>query len=249
MTSSSRLAGALVLSLAISALVACSSRYGLAPPAGGPQVAVTIKVPEGASPKTIEAEYLSDQCFPRQSGPSNSYGSEVLKVTPERQGDSDLYQARLDLDGGGLCRWHLALVRVGVHYWRAGLLGLSGSIREDVTGSFELDHRAGNETRLSDDELTRSHVTLRPDYYPFVFGSGSGYDAIEFIWDGDRYARAPAARSLVFEPQVHRDLVVRARLDKGGERTFLYPDGSTEPAGSNRKPDVRKLDAIRRDAP
>ncbi|MNN15484.1 hypothetical protein D3C81_1285900 [compost metagenome] len=212
---------------------------------GGPQVAVTIKVPEGASPKAIEAEYLSDQCFPKQHGSFNSYGSEKTKVKPVRQGDSDLYQARLDLDGGGFCRWRLTLVKVGVQYWRAGLLGLSGSIREEVTGSFELDHRAGNETRLSDEELTRPQVTLRPDYYPFVFPSGSGYDAIEFVWSGDRYARSPAARSLVFEPRVHRDMVVRVGLDDHRERTFIFPDGSVEAAGSSRKPDARKLEAMR----
>lgn len=238
-----------LLAVWLLALAGCSSPYDLTPPVGGPQVTVTIKVPEGASPKAIEAEYLSDQCFPKQSGPFNSYGSELLKVKPVRQGDSDLYQAQLDLDGGGLCRWRLALVKVGVQYWRTGLLGLSGSIREDVTGSFELDHRAGNETRLSDEELTRPQVTLRPDYYPFVYPSGSGYDAIEFDWSGDRYARSPAARSLVLEPRVHRDMVVRVRLDDRGERTFIFPDGSREAAGSSREPDVRKLDAIRGDVP
>jgi len=231
------------LGLAVS-LAACSSRYDLAPPPGGPQVTVTIKVPEGASVKAIEAQYLSDRCFPPQYGPFNTYGSELLKVKPERQGDSDLYQARLDLDGGSLCHWRLVYVDVGVKYWRAGKLDLAGTVRQDVTATFNVDREAEGNDALPEAIRTRKEVLLRPDYYPYVSGAGSGSAVINFVSSGDSYARAPAAERLAFEPQVQRHFVARMSRDSSGETTILYPDGSKEPA-DNWHPDVKKLEAIR----
>ncbi len=234
-----------------SGLGGCANDYSLAPPANSKQVTVTLKVPEGASPMAVEATYLSDQCFPPQRGPFNSYATEVLKVKPKRQGDSDIYQAQIDLDGGSPCQWRLALVKVGVKYWRASQLGLAGFVHRDATASFHLDRKAQKNTwivddsRLSEEERTRTQVTLRPNFYPYVSRVGSGNAGITFLVSGDSYVRAPAAQKLVFEPQVHRDVVVRMRMDKQGERTYLYPDGSEVPAGTRWEPDVHKLDAIR----
>ena len=225
-------------------LTACSSRYDLAPPPGGPPIRVTIKVPEGASVKAIEAKYLSDQCFPPQSGPFNSYGSEVLKVKPQRQGDSDRYEARLDLDGGSICRWRLATVTVGVKYWRAGLLDLAGSMQEDITALFNVDRQPERLNELPEAMRTRKELLLNAHYYPYVAGAGSGSAVIRFIASGSDYAKGPAAERLVFEPQVESKFVARMSQDAQGEYSILYPDGSRRPA-ETWHPDVEKLDAIR----
>ncbi|PNB72290.1 hypothetical protein C1X64_20885 [Pseudomonas sp. GW456-E7] len=148
------------------ALTGCSSRYELTPPPGSPQVTVAIQAPEGASVKAIEAEYLSDHCFPPQRGPLNSYGSEVLKVKPERQGDSDIYQARLDVDGGSICHWRLVYFKVGVKYWRAGKLDLTGTVRQDVTATFHVDRKIDSDEKLSEAERTGKDVLLRPSTTP-----------------------------------------------------------------------------------
>lgn len=224
-------------------LAACSSRFDLAPPPGGPQLSVTVKVPEGASPMPIQAHYLSDRCFPRQSGPFNQYGEQLLEVKPERQGDSDLYEARLDRDGGSLCRWRLSYVGVGVKYWRAGKLGLEGSVREDVTAGLDVDPKQLDNDRLPAEIREAREVVLRPDYYPYVSFVGSGNAQIEFLGHGDRFVRAPRAQSFRFEPQVHRDTVMRMRK-KGSEVIFMYPDGSETPWTSG-GPDVERLETIR----
>jgi hypothetical protein len=225
-------------------LTACSSRFDLSPPPGGAQVSVTIKVPEEASVKAIEAKYLSDRCFPPQQGPFNSYGSQVLKVKPERQGDSDLYQARLDLDGGSLCHWRLAYVEVGVKYWRAGKLDLAGSMREDVTALFNVDRQGERIDELPEAVRTRKELVLNAHYYPYVSGAGSGSAVIRFVASGSDYARGPAAEHLVFEPQVERKFVARMGEDAQGKNSILYPDGSRTPA-ETWYPDVKKLEAIR----
>jgi len=230
------------------ALTACSSRYDLAPPPGGPQVTVTIKVPEGASVKAVEAQYLSDRCFPPQQGPFNSYATQELKVKPERQGDSDRYQAQLDLDGGSACHWRLASVTVGVKYWRAGLLDLSGSVREDVTALFNVDRQPERLDALPEAVRTRKELLLNAHYYPYVAGAGSGSAVIRFVASGAGYAKGPAAERLVFEPQVERKFVARMSQDAQGEYSILYPDGSRAPA-ETWHPDVKKLDAIRLGTP
>lgn len=231
-------------------LTACSSRYELAPPLNGPQVSVTIKVPEGASVKAIEAKYLSDRCFPPQQGPFNTYGSQVLKVKPERQGDSDLYQAWLDLDGGSLCHWRLAYVEVGVKYWRAGKLDLAGSVREDVTALFNVDRQPERLDALPEAVRTRKELLLNAHYYPYVAGAGagSGSAVIRFVASGADYAKGPAAERLVFEPQVESKFVARMSQDAQEAYSILYPDGSRAPA-ETWHPDVKKLDAIRLGTP
>lgn len=226
------------------ALTACSSRYDLAPQPGGPQVTVTIKVPEGASVKAIEAEYMSDRCFPPQYGPFNRYATQELKIRPMRQGDSDRYQAQLDLEGGSACHWRLATVTVGVNYWRAGLLDLAGSVREDVTALFNVDRQPERLDEIPEAVRTRKELVLNAHYYPYVNTVGSGNAVIMFVASGSDYARGPAAERLVFEPQVERKLVARMSREPEGNISILYPDGSLLPA-ETWHPDVKKLDAMR----
>ncbi|WP_259755321.1 hypothetical protein [Pseudomonas sp. GCEP-101] len=234
----------LLLMASLLALGACSSRYDLTPPPSGPQVTVTIKVPEGASVKAIEAEYLSDRCFPPQYGPFNRYATQELKIKPKRQGDSDRYQAQLDLDGGSACHWRLATVTVGVQYWRAGKLDLAGTVREDVTAIFNVDRQGERIDELPEALRTRKELLLNAHYYPYVNTVGSGNAVIMFVASGSDYARGPAAERLVFEPRVERKLVARMSRDSAGNIVILYPDGSRLPAGTWH-PDVKKLDAMR----
>ncbi|NWA99606.1 hypothetical protein [Pseudomonas gingeri] len=67
-------------------LSGCAKDRGLAPPPDSEQITVTVKVP-----KEFEAETMS-------------------------QGQSDLYEAKLPIDGGGKCQWRLSSVIFGVVY-------------------------------------------------------------------------------------------------------------------------------------
>ncbi|WP_248133394.1 hypothetical protein [Pseudomonas sp. B329] len=98
-------------------------------------------------------------------------------------------------------------------------------------------------------------VLIRKDYYPRVSEHFlGGYEKLAWLLgEGEIYSyyRAPNARNVVFEPQLHADYVlysVGPKVKRKGNYTrYTYPDGTVTADG--RDPSFRRLQAIRLGTP
>ncbi|WP_248133015.1 hypothetical protein [Pseudomonas sp. B329] len=94
-------------------------------------------------------------------------------------------------------------------------------------------------------------VLIRKDYYPRVSEHflGGHEKLARLLGGGETYSyyRAPNARKVAFEPQLHADYVLysvgpKVKMD-GNYTRYTYPDGSVTADGSD--PSFKRLQAIR----
>lgn len=101
-------------------LSGCAQSQALSPPPGGAQVTFRIKVPQDLAADPLRVMYRSEKCPAQRSDGSGGRfevdGYHAVEVTPQRQGQSDLYVANVARDGGGGCKWQLSNVTFGVRY-------------------------------------------------------------------------------------------------------------------------------------
>jgi hypothetical protein len=113
----SRTGGALLLLFSLSG---CAQNQTLSPPPDGEQVSITVKVPQNLAAEPMRVIYRSEKCPIKRSGPDWSTYKEdgylATTVQPKQQGQSDLYEAKLPINGGGRCQWQLSNVTFGVTY-------------------------------------------------------------------------------------------------------------------------------------
>ncbi len=68
----------------------------------------------------MKVMYRSPVCsFTDHTGSGVAYkreGYQKLDIEPLRLGESDLYEAKIPVDGGGACQWRLSNVTFGVVY-------------------------------------------------------------------------------------------------------------------------------------
>ncbi|SBW80544.1 hypothetical protein PVE_R1G2660 [Pseudomonas veronii 1YdBTEX2] len=113
----SPMSGALLLLLSLNG---CAQNQALAPPPGGEQVSIVVKVPQNLAAEPMQVMYRSEKCPIKRSGPDwTTYeedGYLSTTVQPQQQGQSDLYEAKLPINGGSRCQWQLSNVTFGVTY-------------------------------------------------------------------------------------------------------------------------------------
>ncbi|MEE4081050.1 hypothetical protein [Pseudomonas viridiflava] len=238
-------------------LSGCAKDYGLAPPVDSEKITVTIKVPEDLKPKSMRVMYRSPVCtFTGHTGNWVAYkreGYQKLDLEPVRLGDSDLYEAKLPVDGGGACRWRLSNVTFGVvhknplQFGEDVIPGAGGGVV--VVFDHNKPSRSGRSVEVAGD------LSISKDYYPWVkesFFEGH-FKRVSLIGAGDIYIgyRALQAKKVYFEPVFHSGFVlysVEPKTKKDGDYTvFTFPDGSVVADG---RPNSKflKLEAIRKAA-
>jgi hypothetical protein len=196
--------------------------------------AVCKNITHGASGQRIELE-----------------GYHGIDVQLRRLGASDLYQAKLPIDGGGACQWHLSNVMFGVAYSDPARFGENVTFGAGGGVVVMFDHNrpsrsSGLPIKVDGD------LTIKKDYYPWLSEAflGGYRKQISLEGVGDIYLmyQALQARQVYFEPVLHSDFLVTSvqpKVKKKGNHTsFTYPDGSVVTDGRSR-PDFRKLHAIR----
>src|SRR5690606_18237874 len=118
-----------VLLTSVFSISGCARDYSLAPPTESEYVTVTIKVPDELVAETMNVMYRSPICRRISYGASGQRfeldGFHNVDMQPQRQGQSDLYQAKLPIDGGGGCQWRLSNVTFGVAYSNPSRFGSS----------------------------------------------------------------------------------------------------------------------------
>ena len=233
----------------------CRQDYSLSPPANSEQVTVIVKVPKELAIETLEVMYRSAACKRAYRGASGQQleedGFHSFDRPLERQGQSDLYQASLPLDGGGACRWRLSNLMFGVAYGDPSHFG--ENVTRGAGGGMlvRFDHnRAMRGVGLPIE--VDGNLMIKKDYYPWIHGRFlNGYSkTVELAGEGHIYLnyRTLRARQIYFEPIFHPGFVVSSEGVKekreGNYIKFNYPDGSVVSDGRT-KPDFLKLQSLR----
>ncbi|MDF3931926.1 hypothetical protein [Pseudomonas citronellolis] len=149
-----------------------SQSQSFSPPPGGEQVTVTVKVPKDLAADTMRVMYRSQKCQVKRSGADwTSYeedGRYAMEVVPQRQGQSDLYVAKLDRSGGGPCQWNLSNVTFGVHYEDTAQLG--EGVRYGYGGGVIVIFDRNLPQRRSMERVreVNGDIVIREDYYPWI---------------------------------------------------------------------------------
>ncbi|WP_223460129.1 MULTISPECIES: hypothetical protein [unclassified Pseudomonas] len=243
-----------LLSLCVS-LSGCAKDRSLAPPADSESITVTVKVPKELVARPMQVMYRSTLCtFTDHSAFGEAYqrdGYQRTDIQPVREGQSDLYVAKLPIDGGGVCQWRLSNVTFGVTYDDPARFG------ENVTygagGGVVVIFDRNNSPRGGADIKVEGDLTIKKDYYPWMsetFIGGHRKD-ISLLGEGQDYYlsyQALQALDVYFEPILHSGFLVSSLgpkvKKKGSYAVFTYPDASIESV-ARAKPDFRRLQAIR----
>jgi hypothetical protein len=229
--------------------------YDLAPPADSEQMTITVKVPKELVAETLGVMYRSAICKRISQGASGQRieleGYQGIEVQLQQQGQNDLYTAKLPMDGGGACQWHLSNVMFGVAYKDPTHFGENVTYGAGGGVTVMFDHNrplrsSGLPIKVEGD------LMIRKDFYPWVKESflGGYRKRVSLAGEGDIYLmyQAPQARQVYFEPILHSGFIVYSagpKIKKEGNYTsIIYPDGSFE-ADGRYGPNFRKLQAIR----
>ena len=244
-----------VLITAFTGLCGCAKDYGLAPPADSEQITVTIKVPDQLKAETMLVMYRSKLCtFTDRTASGVAYirqGYQKADIQPVKQGQSDLYVAKLPIDGGGVCQWRISNVTFGVVYENPAKFGenVTYGAGGGVVVVFDLNKpsRSGSSIKVDGD------LVVKKDYYPWVSESflGKYLKRVSLLGEGEIYIgyRALLARQIYFEPVLHSEFVLFSTGPKekkeGNYRVFTFPDGSVVADG---RPNSKflKLQSIRK---
>ncbi|MNZ10622.1 hypothetical protein D3C78_274700 [compost metagenome] len=225
------------------------------PPLGGETVSVTVKAPKDLAANTMRVMYRSEKCrITRSDGDGERYeidGAHAIEVEPQRQGQSDLYEAQLARNGGGVCQWKLSSVTFGVRYQNTAQLGKEvqpgggGGVIVIFDGNMPQRRSMFGIQDVSGDLHIRKNYYLWVDEQFIIRHEKEAW----LVGEGDIFLtyRARQAKQVTFEPILHAGVVnsVGPKVKQKGSYTrFTYPDGSVVADGST-KPSFEKLEAIR----
>ncbi|WP_433736223.1 hypothetical protein [Pseudomonas putida] len=242
-----------LLSLSFS-LSGCAKDYSLAPPADSEQIIVMVKVPKELVAETMQVKYRSTLCtFTDRHASGEPYQRDSYQSTdiqPVRQGQSDLYEAKLSVNGGGACQWRLSNVTFGVTYGDTARFG--ENVIPGGGGGVVVVFDHNNSPRGSTGKEVEGNLTIKKEYYPWISETfiGGYRKYVSLAGEGDIYLgyQALTARKVYFEPVLHTDFVVNSEGPKvhkiGSFTKFTYPDGSLVSDGEWR-PNFLKLQTIR----
>lgn len=226
----------------------------LSPTASSEVVTVTVKVPDQLEAEIMQVIYRSTRCtHTRSTASGKTYqrdGFQNMQVQPVRQGQSDIYEARLPIDGGGDCRWKLSNVTFGVKYADPKYFGsdVRGEAGAGVVVMFDKNNSPHGGAAFKVD----GDLIIKKDYYPWLsenFIGGHRKD-ISMASDVRIYLmyQALQAKNIYFEPVLHHRFLVRSvqpsKKEEGVYTSFTYPDGEVV-ADGRASPNFRKLQAIR----
>lgn len=247
-----RTSAALLLLVSVSG---CAQNTALSPPPGGEQVSITVKVPPNLAADPMRVMYRSEKCPIKRSGPDwSSYeedGYLSVTVQPQQQGQSDVYEAKLAINGGSRCQWQLSNVTFGVTY--ANTTHFGENVRGGPGGGLIVmfDQRLPQQrSAFAVTHEVSGDVLIKKDYYPWVIERFLvRHEKVARLLSGGEiysYYRAENTRKVVFEPQLYADYVlysVEPKVQNEGYRRETYPDGSVTADGFD--PSFKRLQAIR----
>ena len=231
--------------------LAQASDRDLSPPPGGETVSVSVKVPKDLAANTMRVMYRSEKCpLTRSDGSGGRYeidGAKAIEVEPQRQGMTDIYEAKLAKDGGGFCEWKLSNVTFGIHYGHIEQFGENVEFSGGGEVIVIFDKNSPQQQSMYGAREVDGDVLISEDYFPWlskIFLNGER-SVIE-LYGGQSFLtfKSLSAKKVVFQPRYHADLLVRTVGVKaiGGAPEVIYPDGSKQLASS--VPNINRLKEI-----
>ncbi|WCD82233.1 hypothetical protein [Pseudomonas sp. TUM22785] len=247
------------LCLLMSGPVGCTQlmNQDLSPPPGGETVSVSVKVPKDLVARKMRVMYRSEKCpITRSDGSGGRYeidGAKTIEVEPQRQGLTNIYEAKLAKDGGGFCEWKLSNVTFGVFY--GALEKLGEDLRVGGGGGVIVifdDNSAQRVSLLSPPKAIFGDLIIENEYYIWL-DQQYLIEEKKLVWLYDgvdiyRTYKAKNAKVVKFVPSVYEGGVVYSigpKVKKEGNYVrFFYPDGSVM-SDYRTEPDIRRLNELR----
>lgn len=241
----------------LATLSGCAKDYNLAPPDDSQQITVTVKVPKELKARSMKVMYRSTLCtFTSRTASGVPYkrdGYQKADIQPMQRGQSDLYEAKLPIDGGGACQWRLSNVTFGVVYENPESFGKDVTFGAGGGVVVVFDHnnspRGGTGIKIDGD------ILIKKDYYPWIDEDflGQYKKTVNLTGEVETYLgyQALQASKVYFEPILHSGFVLYSsgpkEKKKGNYSVFTFPDGSVVADG---RPDSKflKMQAIRNTA-
>jgi len=242
--------------LLLFSLNGCAQNQAFTPAPDGEQVTITVKVPQNLAAEPMRVMYRSEKCPIKRSGADwSSYeedGYLSTTVQPQQQGQSDLYEAKLPINGEGRCQWRLSNVTFGVTY--ANTMHFGENVKAGPGGGAIVmfdQHLPQQRSAFQATIKVNGDLVISKDYYPWASEHflGGHEKLARLFGEGEIYLyyRALNARKVVFEPLLHADYAlysVGQKVKKEGSYTrYVYPDGRVTADGRN--PSFQKLQSIR----
>jgi hypothetical protein len=211
----------------------------LSPPENARHVTVLFRVPEGTTLMPMQVLYRSVKCMDKSYNSSfESYPVQGFNGFTQpfvRQGNSNIWQTGIAIDGGGSCQWQLNSLRVSFKIADNNPL-VKGKDVIETNYIFDFDdyglsdgYGTGRAKDVSGD------LDLKTDFFPMVTHHIDNTMSLKFF-GGDtgpekwrRRFRLHNTQSIFIEPAVHLAKVVTLDPpDNPGNLTATYPDGSSE---------------------
>lgn len=254
----------LAVCLFVSLLNSCASAKDdiLSPPTDTKWVNVEIKNPSPyTKPFPLEVVYISHKCMKsRINGVDGSReekpGYNPVKIPLQQQESSNIWHAKIAINGGGSCEWKLSEFNLGIEYIDATHLGIDIVPGTAVGATFAFDNIAAQNGKF--DDITKNKLEYNPKYYPLIKRRSEEKNATESdrlylfgkdksFWNVFIHAKKNESVFIYFYPVVDESKVVEMHYPyekkKGAMFKFTYPNGDTVMTKNN-NPDFDKLDKM-----
>lgn len=216
-------------------------------------VGVEVKVQDDLSVRPVRVTYQSSRCwslnFTASGKPYRKGDFKVVDVALERRGDSNVYEANIAVNGGGVCQWRLIDLTLGVVYKSNSTL--AAGVERGAEGEVMVVFYDHDEMGDSPDTTADADLRIKIDYYPWVVETylGGYKKYMKLFGGGGRTAfNSSRVKTIYFEPALHSRYWVYSTGPKekreGNSTVFTYPDGSHVQDGRV-DPDFYKLQCIR----
>jgi len=233
---------ALFPAIALLPLSGCASRpdFTINPPASTEWVTVAVKLPPETEVIPMDVLYRSETC--RKEVYDNTTESHVTTVrglnpklvTLQPQGNGDIRQARVAVDGGGRCEWKLSAIRIDIQL-KGNIPLASGKHIIPTSYVFGFDDQAyGSGEGSGRKREAHGDITLKTELFPMItyhrdhevtlklFGGDPDY----LKWS--RHYRLYGSRNITINPLLYltKTVTLTPPNPAPGDLTATYSDGS-----------------------
>ncbi|TXE26750.1 hypothetical protein FOT62_23065 [Serratia marcescens] len=225
----------------------------LTPPSDTHWVNVDVKNPSPwTRPFPLEVLYISNTCkrhflSMRDGTRYEKVGYNPMKIPLQQQGNSNIWRARVAMNGGGSCDWKLSEFKMRIAYTDATHLGKDLVPGTGVGAKFAFDDLASQNGQF---DTVSNNVNLSPKYYPLITNDKeiNFKDTLSLFGRRDFLQKKINSQggsvSILYTPVLDESKVVRMvspKENKVGEYyRIIYPDGTVVSDGSIH-PDVSRL--------
>ena len=212
----------------------------LSPPPNAKWIDVTFTLPEGITLLPLEVLYRSERCktvrYNSSNEPHDIPGYNNFDKQYDQQGNSNIWQQRIAIDGGGPCQWQLNSIKVSFKI-ADNNPRVKGKEVIETNYIFDFDDYGFSDGYgTGKAKETSGDLVIRTDFFPMVthhidnttslkfFGGDTGYEQ----WR--RRYKLKNSQNIHIEPVVRLNKIVTLNppLIRPGNITATYPDGSRE---------------------